>query len=381
MTELECRLVQPAELARALSEIDQQAASLTIESDVREVRLPIAIVVPCYRVRDHIITVLSGLVDRVLRVYVVDDCCPDRSGALVQESFAQHPRVVVLFHTANQGVGGAVMTGYRQALADGFQIIVKMDGDNQMDPSYLAALVAPLRLGEADYTKGNRFFNLYALSAMPTARLAGNAGLSFINKLSSGYWDIMDPTNGYTAIHAVALRHLPLDRLERRYFFESDMLFRLATIRAVVRDVPMPAIYGDEVSNLKIWDVVLDFPKRFASRIAKRFFYMYLMRDFNIASVETLVGLVLVLFGLVFGAMRWVDSSSSGIVASTGAVMIAVLPIVIGVQLLLSALGYDIANRPTIPLQRISALAHGLDHHPASQDERNRLAPEASVNQ
>jgi glycosyltransferase involved in cell wall biosynthesis len=333
-------------------------------------RLPIAIVIPCYKVRAHISSVLSGLTDRALRIYVVDDFCPEHTGDFVQTECA-HPRVTVLFHSVNLGVGGAVITGYRQALEDDFDIIVKMDGDGQMDPAYLSVLVESLRLGEADYAKGNRFFDLYSLSTMPTTRLIGNAGLSFVSKLASGYWDIMDPTNGYTAIHRVALAHLPLDRLERRYFFESDMLFRLSTIRAVVRDVPMPAIYGEEVSNLNIGKVLMDFPKRFAVRIWKRFFYMYLMRDFNIGSVETITGVVLLLFGITFGSWHWVSSSSSGQVASTGTVMIAVLPIVIGVQLLLSAINYDISNRPSTPLQRVSTVRRGLDHAAALKAPNN----------
>ena len=257
----------------------------------------------------------------------------------------------MLFHTVNQGVGGAVVTGYRRALADGYKVIVKMDGDNQMDPAHLPALVAPLLRGHADYAKGNRFFDVYSLNTMPTVRLLGNAGLSFLLKAVTGYWDIMDPTNGYTAIHRVALSRLPLDQIDRRYFFESDMLFRLATIRAVVQDIPMPAIYGDEVSNLKISRVLLDFPWKCAVRIFKRFFYRYILQDFNIGSVETIVGLVMLLFGGVFGIWHWIVSVNSGQVASAGTVMIAILPIVVGVQLLLSAISFDITNRPSQSLQ------------------------------
>src|SRR6185312_6497545 len=252
--------------------------------------LPVAVVVPCYKVRRHIDDVLAGLEGKVARVYVVDDCCPEETGKSVEgERFS--PFVKVLYHDENQGVGGAVMTGYKQAMADGFEVVVKMDGDNQMDPSYLPALVAPILNGDADYTKGNRFFNIYTLTSMPTARLFGNAALSFISKVSSGYWDIMDPTNGYTAIHRIALQSLPLDRIERRYFFETDLLFRLSTIRAVVWDVSMPAVYGDETSNMNIFQVIVDFPGRFASRLIKRFFYMYLLRDFSIGSLEAIFGL------------------------------------------------------------------------------------------
>jgi dolichol-phosphate mannosyltransferase len=316
-----------------------------------ETPLPVAVVIPCYNAKRHIEEVLAGLAGRVRHIYVVDDCCSEQTGRFVQESW-KDANVSVVFLTENQGVGGAVLAGYRQALEDGHEIIVKMDGDNQMDPAYLPVLVAPLVQGEADYAKGNRFFDVYSLSAMPMARLLGNAGLSFIMKMASGYWDIMDPTNGYTAIHCVALRRLPLDRLDRRYFFECDMLFRLATIRAVVRDVPMPARYADEISNLKIPGVLFEFPLRLFTCIIKRFFYIYILRDFNIGSVETILGVTLLVFGTIFGVWHWVLSAVSGQFASTGTIMLAVLPFVIGAQLLLSAVGYDIANRPTNPLAR-----------------------------
>lgn len=337
-----------------------------------QARLPVAVVIPCYKVRSQIAAVITGILDRVLQIYVVDDRCPEQTGRFVQQHFA-NPRVAVLFHEGNQGVGGAVITGYRRALLDGYDIVVKMDGDNQMDPAYLPALIAPLLAGTADYTKGNRFFELYSLTGMPLTRLIGNAGLSFVNKLASGYWDIMDPTNGYTAIHRVALSLLPLDRMERRYFFESDMLFRLSTVRAVIRDVPMPAIYRNERSNLKVAQVLLDFPRLFMSRIGKRFFYTYLLRDFNIGSLETLVGIPLVLFGAAFGALHWIQSVRTGQFTSTGTVMIAVLPIVIGVQLLLSAIGFDMANRPDLPLQRLDSLAR-MPHGSASGGRDGRAA-------
>ncbi len=327
-----------------------------------EALLPIAVVIPCYKVRRHIATVLTGLVGRVQHVYVVDDCCPEQTGRLVQET-PWDIDVTVLFLAENQGVGGAVLAGYRRALADGYEIIVKLDGDNQMDPDHLSALVAPLVLGQADYAKGNRFFDVYSLSTMPAVRLAGNSVLSFIMKLASGYWDIMDPTNGYTAIHCVALSRLPLDLLDRRYFFECDMLFRLATIRAVVADVAMPTIYADETSNLRISRVLLEFPGHFAVRIIKRFCYLYLLRDFNMGSVETLVGLPLLVFGIVFGIWHWIESVTTGQLASTGTVMLAVVPFIVGVQFLLAAIGVDIANRPETPLQRrfgVAGVAHPL---------------------
>ena len=316
--------------------------------------LPVVVVIPCYKVRRHIGDVLRGLANRVEHIYVIDDSCPEQTGQFVQQTAFDlgDTGLTVLFHTVNQGVGGAVITGYRRALADGRKVVVKMDGDNQMDPAHLAALVAPLLRGDADYAKGNRFFDVYSLNAMPTIRLIGNAGLSFLLKAVTGYWDIMDPTNGYTAIHSVALSRLPLNNLDRRYFFESDILFRLATIRAVVQDIPMPAIYGDEVSNLRISRVLLDFPWRCAIRMIKRFFYRYILQDFNIGSIETIFGLIMLMFGGIFGIWHWIASIRSGQVATAGTVMIAMLPIVVGTQLLLSAINFDIANRPRLSLQR-----------------------------
>jgi glycosyltransferase involved in cell wall biosynthesis len=234
----------------------------------------VAVVIPCYRVTRHILGVISGVLDRADAIYVVDDKCPEGSGDLVERSaFPSH--VKVLRHSLNQGVGGAVITGYRAALADGCEIVIKMDGDGQMNPADIPALIEPILNLEADYAKGNRFFNIEDLEQMPAARLFGNAVLSFVSKISSGYWHVMDPTNGYTAIHASALAALPLDKLSKRYFFESDMLFRLNIIRAVVKDVTMTAKYGEEESNLKIGRIIANFPALYLRNFCKRFFYSY----------------------------------------------------------------------------------------------------------
>ena len=203
----------------------------------------IAVVIPCYRASDRILGVLGAIGPECAAIFVVDDGCPEGTGKLVRDRVTD-PRVRVLSHDRNRGVGAAVMTGYRAALADGADIIVKMDGDGQMAPADLPALVAPILEGSSDYAKGNRFAELSGLPAMPVVRMIGNAALSFVTKFSSGYWDVFDPTNGYTAIHAEVVARLPLDRIAPRYFFESDMLFRLYTVRAVVCDVPMPALYG-----------------------------------------------------------------------------------------------------------------------------------------
>lgn len=299
--------------------------------------------------------VISEIGPEVDRIFVVDDCCPDGSGAFVAEQ-CQDRRVTVLRNDVNLGVGGAVMTGYRAAIEAGSEIIVKVDGDGQMDPRLIPDFIAPIVAGEADYTKGNRFFDLETLRAMPGKRLFGNAVLSFMTKFSSGYWDLFDPTNGYTAIHARVAEHLPFSKISERYFFETDILFRLNLIGAVVVDVPMDARYADEVSNLKISKIVGEFSVKHLRNSIKRIFYNYYLRDFSIASIELPIGLMLFVFGVVFGVSHWIGASVSGEVAPAGTVMLAALPVLIGIQLMLAFVGYDISHVPHKTLHKASLL-------------------------
>jgi dolichol-phosphate mannosyltransferase len=316
----------------------------------------IAVVVPCYRTRRQILDVLSRIDTSVSRIYVVDDACPEGTGDLVEKSLVDD-RVRVLRHERNLGVGAAVVTGYRAALADGAQIVVKIDGDGQMDPAQMSRLVAPIAMGAADYAKGNRFYDFALLQDMPRVRLLGNALLSLVNKISSGYWNVMDPTNGYTAIHRIALEALPLAKIDRGYFFESDMLFRLYTVRAVVRDVPLRARYADESSNLRIGRVLRDFPGKYVAATVKRIFYSYFLRDFNAGTLQLASGLLLLSLGGAYGVTKWINSSVSGFPTTSGAVMLAALPVLVGVQLLLGALQFDIQNVPRTPLCAEPALA------------------------
>ena len=310
----------------------------------------ISVVIPCYKVKDLILQVISKIGTEVQRIYVIDDCCPEHTGKFVEEN-CQDSRVSVLYNKANKGVGGAVITGYKQAISDGAEIIVKLDGDGQMNPVLIPKLVKSLLNGTADYCKGNRFFQMESLSRMPKIRLFGNSILSLINKMVNGYWNIVDPTNGFTAIHHKALKLLPLDKIDNHYFFESDMLFRLSTIRAVIKDVAMDSVYNDEKSNLKISRVIFEFPFKYFNRFIKRIFYNYLLRDFNSGSVQLFLGCLLFLFGLIFGLYHWFMSYKSFALASSGTVMLAALPLILGFQLLLGALNFDVQNIPQIPIQ------------------------------
>lgn len=317
----------------------------------------IAVVIPCYRVVGRVGPVLATIPPEVRRIYCVDDACPEGSGDHI-EQLATDPRVVVLRHPFNQGVGGATMTGYRQAVADGATVVVKIDGDGQMDPRQLHRLVTPILDGRCDYAKGNRFFDIGVLTAMPGMRLFGNLVLSFLSKLSSGYWNVFDPTNGYTAIHAEVIKLLPLDKISQRFFFESDLLFRLYLLRCAVFDIPLPAHYGEEKSNLSIPRVIVPFLLGHGRNLLKRLLYVYFLRDFSVASVELVAGVGLSLFGLLFGAIHWYVSASEGAFASAGTVMVSALPLILGFQLLLAALNFDVAS---VPRHAIHPLLRGRD--------------------
>jgi len=309
----------------------------------------IAIVIPCYRVRAHVLSVINTIGPECWRIYAIDDGCPDGSGKFIEKNSKDH-RVVVLYNQHNMGVGGAVMTGYKQAILDGANIIVKIDGDGQMNPRLIKNFVDPLIQGWADYSKGNRFYNVDNIGEMPCLRIIGNTILSFMAKISTGYWDIFDPTNGFTAIHVEVAKRLPLNKISNGFFFETDMLFRLNTLRAVVVDIPIDARYADEISNLKISRIIGIFFCKHLENFWKRIIYNYFLRDLSIASFELIFGLLLFGFGMSYGIFHWIESVKQSSMTPAGTVMLAGLPIILGLQFLLSFIGFDIAMRPIRPV-------------------------------
>ncbi|MGR9092039.1 MAG: glycosyltransferase family 2 protein, partial [Gammaproteobacteria bacterium] len=208
-----------------------------------------------------------------------------------------------------------------------------------------------------------RFFSLENIATMPRYRIIGNVVMSFVSKFSSGYWNVFDPANGFIAIHASALRVLPLDRISDDYFFESDMLFRLNTLRAVVIDVPMHAQYGDEQSHLDVFASLPVFIGKHIGNFAKRIFYSYFLRNFSVASIQWVIGPLLLLFGVVFGVHAWRVAEAAGLAATAGTVMLAALPIIVGLQFILAAIDYDVRSVPTVPLHRLLS-KHLLNDHP-----------------
>ncbi|MCB1607039.1 MAG: glycosyltransferase family 2 protein [Xanthomonadales bacterium] len=320
----------------------------------------LAVVIPCYRSGEGVLSLIERIGPEVGWIVVVDDACPLKTGHLVQERCTD-PRVQVIFHAQNQGVGGAMVSGYKAALKTPAQVVVKLDSDGQMDPALIPRLARSVLAGQADYSKGNRFFQVADVRNMPRLRLLGNAVLSFLSKLSTGYWQLFDPTNGFTAIHRRTLAALPLDHLSPRYFFESDLLFRLGQLRAVVRELPMVSVYAGEPSSLSPMAQIRPFLRGHALNFCKRLIYDYLLRGFSVASIQLIWGLLLLSGGTVFGLLQWIGHVRAGVPASAGTVMLAALPVLVGVQCLLAWLAHDMANDPRTPFQLSAADAQPED--------------------
>jgi len=310
----------------------------------------IVAVIPCYRVEKEIQSVLQEIPPYIKHIVVVDDASPDSTRDLVTASAKIDRRILLMRHPSNLGVGGAMITGYKKALELGAQVIVKIDGDGQMDMDHLPVLLRPLIEGKADYTKGNRFRDFQSLQQMPFIRRVGNMGLAFLSKAATGYWNVFDPTNGFNAIRSEALVQLPLNKIDRTYYFETSMLANLYLIGAVVKDVPMPARYKGEVSSLLIHRILFEFPQKLFATFLRRLVLKNFIYDFSMATIYLLSGLPLLIFGLIFGVIKWIQYASADIPAPTGTVMLATLSVLLGIQLLLSAVEIDLRSVPSEPL-------------------------------
>src|SRR5919108_125146 len=260
----------------------------------------VAVVVPARDEEALIGGTLAGIPDFVDRVYVVDDDSRDGTATRAQE--AGDPRVEVISHPENEGVGAAIVTGYRRALAEGIDVACVMAGDGQMDPADLERIAAPVVRGEVDYSKANRLFTGQAWQLMPRHRYLGNAVLSMLTKIASGYWHVADSQSGYTAISRETLEQLDLDRIYPRYGFPNDMLVHLNVWNARVRDVPSRPIYGvGERSGIRLGKVI----PSIAWLLLKGFFWRlrekYVIRDFHPLVLFYSLGLFLLGAGIVLG--------------------------------------------------------------------------------
>ena len=310
----------------------------------------ITAVLPAYKVEEQISEALARIPDYIDEIIVVDDASPDRTSEIVAQIKAKDSRIVLIKHAENQGVGGAMLTGFKEALKGNAQVIIKIDGDGQMSGYDPRRLLVPLILGQADYAKGNRFRDFEALQSMPLIRQIGNMGLGFLVKAATGYWHCFDPTNGFFAIRREVLETLPLEKVHKSYFFETSMLGELYLVGAVIRDIPYPAIYGDEKSNLSVGKTMWEFPPKLTYLFFRRMLIKNFLFDFSMGSIYLLTGVPMFVFGLLFGIVKWIKYFNLGVPAPTGTIMIPVMLVMLSVQLLLAAMNIDLQSVPQNPI-------------------------------
>ena len=306
--------------------------------------LKVCVVVPARNEAPFIGQVIASIPAWIDGIIVVDDASTDGTDDIVRG--CRDPRLRLVRLPFTHGVGGTMTAGYREALAAGYDIIAKMDGDGQMPPEYLPDLVAPLTREGFAYAKGNRFLGGLPTSHMPRKRLLGNIVLTFLTKAASGYWNIFDPQNGYTAITAHALRRINLNAVDQGYFFENDMLVQMNLSNLRIKDVQIPAQYGHEISGIRPLYVGLSFPFLLFRKFLYRIYEKYILRDFSPIALFLITGSLLFLWGLSFGIFLWVRSKALGVPAATGTIMLAIVPLILGFQLLLQAIVLDIQETP-----------------------------------
>ena len=302
----------------------------------------VAVVVPAHDEERLVGTTIGGIPDFVDRIYVVDDASRDGTAAAARA--AGDGRVEVIAHDRNQGVGAAIVTGYRRALADGVDVTCVMAADNQMDPSDLELLARAVARGKVDYAKANRLFTGQAWKLIPRTRYLGNAVLSLLTKIASGYWHVADSQSGYTAIGLDTLRRLDLDRIYRRYGFPNDMLVHLNVWNARVRDFPSQPVYGvGERSGIRLWKVV----PAISWLLLKGFFWRmkekYVIRDFHPLVFFYALGIVMSLAGFVLGVVETVLRIMGNEIPAPTVVLIALL-LVSGTQFTLFAMWFDMES-------------------------------------
>lgn len=303
----------------------------------------ICCVIPAYRAAGTIVDVVGECLLHASYVVVVDDACPEGSGEVARAAYRNNPVVRIVNRERNGGVGAAMKTGIALALELGADVIVKIDADGQMDPAYIETIGALFSQDPSLVCiKGNRFFDSEVIHLMPKARLFGNAMLSLFAKGASGYWNVIDPTNGYLAFNADLLKLLPWQRFADSYFFEISVLCELGLKHLPILELEMPTIYTGAPSSLSIRRVLLEFPPRLFAMTCRRILVQYFLFDVNLGTLCAVFGSLLLLFALIFGGYEWAQSVVTHVGRSTGTVMVAVLTFLMGFQLMLNALMFDV---------------------------------------
>lgn len=302
----------------------------------------LAVVIPAYNAGATIESVLNQMPACVDWIIVIDDGSRDDTLEILRRT--KDRRTMAIRHDQNQGVGGAMVTGFSKALELGADLVAKIDADGQMDPRYLAKFSRAAIRHHCDYVKANRFGHIDALPAMPRIRLVGNLVLTFLTKAASGYWNVFDPQNGYVMITRTMLKRLDLARVDKSYFFENSMLINLNVLRAKIAEIYLPAQYNGEASSMVLKRIVLSFPGKLLRGFLYRVYHKYIFRSLSPFALLFVFGLLAMAWGSVWGLMAWWRSHATGIAATTGTVILALLPLLLGWSALLQALVLDVAD-------------------------------------
>ena len=306
----------------------------------------IAVVIPYYNATKHIASVINKLPSYIDTIYLVNDKSPEPIPLNELKLNKNFNKLLVIDLDRNTGVGGATKQGFFKAMEEGMEFVIKVDADDQMDTSYIPNLLEPLINDHADFAKGNRFRDFRALHRMPFARKSGNLFLSFLTKIATGYWNNFDPTNGFFAVKTSLFKNANFKNISNRYYFETSLLSEMYFQNARIKDVPMPAIYGDENSSMTVWKIPFIFTPKLLKTFVKRIIKTYFIYDFNMSSIYIILGLPLFLFGVIYGSYKWWYYSSVSELAPTGTIMLVTLSVILGFQLLLQAIHYDIMRTP-----------------------------------
>ncbi len=319
-------------------------AQASVEELIRLGKHRVGIVVPAYNEEAHIAGVLNDVPGWVDDIIVVDDASTD--GTVAAVSAQSDPRIRLVRRATNGGVGAAMVDGFAEALDGGDTVAVKVDADGQMAMSELGRLLSPVLSGRAEYSKGNRFMIVRGTVSMPRLRKLGNVALSFMTKVASGYWHVFDSQCGFVAIRTALLPIIDYRSLATDYFFENDMLLRLNRVGARVVEVPVTTTYGFEESGIRLSRIITGFPPRLLYGWWRRVTRRYFMADFGAIGAYAIAGLVLCAAGGTFGAVVWAHNAARDVATPTGTVMLAVLPVILGVQLLIQALTAETQDSP-----------------------------------
>ena len=269
--------------------------------------------IPCYRGNKATLKTVLSVIEYVDWVVFIDDCCPYKTGAQIKDKIKED-KLFVIYNQKNIGVGGSTKKGFKWLLDKGCDIILKIDADGQLRAEDIPKMCMPIIKDKCDATKGNRFTDIDKLYRIPRVRLIGNIFLGFITKLSTGYWEIFDPTNGFIAFSSTVLKEIELNKTDNRYFFETDVLFRCALKNIIINNVAIEPIYKENKSSLKPFNEITNFFIRHIKLTFKRILYQYFLLDFNPGSIELVLSIIIGGLSFIIGLTSLYKSNSTGII-------------------------------------------------------------------